>query len=810
MLGTRSPSSRAAPPPGLGTVPLGDPLSIRPLSVRQRQRRRSRSLVSTTALTLIAAPLAVLSTAAPAQAADPVDIQILGTNDFHGRILDNAPQGSNPGGPEAGAAVLSGAVKQLRAGNPNTVFAAAGDLIGASTFESFIQQDKPTIDALNEAGLDVSAVGNHEFDQGYRDLVDRVMKPYDPSSNPQGGARWRYLGENVRFKADDSPALDGTWIKEMGGVQVGFVGAVTEHLPELVSPAGIADIKVTDIVQATNAAADDLVADGADLVVMLVHEGAPSVDCATMDDDPTSDFGSIVTGVNDNVDAIVSGHTHLAYNCSLPVPGWAARPVKERPVVSAGQYGINLNRLTFTVDPDDGVVSAKTQEILKLKTDPATPNYPPDPAMAPIIDAAVTEANELGARVLGRAGGVFSRAKLANGTTENRGAESTLGNLVAEIQRWATSSPTTGSAQIAFMNPGGLRADLAGTVNGDQRDVTYRQAAEVQPFANTLVNKDLTGARIKEALEQQWQPAGASRPFLRLGASKGFTWTYDPTRAQGSRITGMWLNGRKIEPAATYSVTINSFLAGGGDNFGAFAGGPQRDTGQTDLQASVAYLDELASTAPLAVDYTQRSVGVTFPTGAPAAYAPGQPVGFALTSLSMTAPGDLVDDKVSVRLGNRTLGSFDVTTTIQTDLPGVDEAGRAEVLVRLPAGTPGGPAALRVTGDTTGTTTVVPITVRAAGRAASKVTAAKVPRKIEVGTKPKIKVRVTTAGEPASGRVTVFAGGEKYHGRLKDSGRTTIKIAPFARPGTKTVRVKYLGNATTRQDKVKLTFDVGR
>ena len=143
------------------------------------------------------------------------------------------------------------------------------------------------------------------------------------------------------FKDDDNAdALAATWTKDFGGVQVGFVGAVTEHLPELVSPAGIAEIEVTDIVDATNAAADDLKADGADVVVMLVHEGAPNTDCATMDDDPTSDFGTIITGVNDNVDAIVSGHTHLAYNCSFPVAGWArVAPVTERPVVSAGQYG---------------------------------------------------------------------------------------------------------------------------------------------------------------------------------------------------------------------------------------------------------------------------------------------------------------------------------------------------------------------------------------------------------------------------------------------------------------------------------------
>ena len=264
---------------------------------------------------------------------------------------------------------MAGAVKQLRADNPNTVFAAAGDLIGASTFESFIDQDKPTIDALNSAGLEVSSVGNHEFDQGYDDLVNRVMKPYDASTNPKGGAKWEYIAANRQVRPTGLDALTPTWTKTMNGVKVGFVGAVTEHLPELVSPAGIADIEVTDIVTAVNAKADELKADGADIVVMLVHEGAGGTDCAAMDDDPTSDFGSIITGIDDNVDAIVSGHTHLEYNCEFTVQDWAARvvTVTKRPVVSAGQYGAALNQIVFDVDPDTDEVLAKRQAVLRAQ-----------------------------------------------------------------------------------------------------------------------------------------------------------------------------------------------------------------------------------------------------------------------------------------------------------------------------------------------------------------------------------------------------------------------------------------------------------
>ncbi|PTL59750.1 multifunctional nuclease/2',3'-cyclic-nucleotide 2'-phosphodiesterase/5'-nucleotidase/3'-nucleotidase [Paraconexibacter algicola] len=725
----------------------------------------------------------------------PVEVQILGTNDFHGRLVDD-PQST-----AAGAAVLSGAVKQLRAQNPNTVFAAAGDLIGATTFDSFIDQDKPTIDALNEAGLEVSAVGNHEFDQGYDDLVNRVMN----LNAAKGGARWKYLGANVRFKASNSRALEGTWIKEMDGVQVGFVGAVTEHLDELVSPAGIADIKVTDIVQETNVAAADLKTAGADVVVLLVHEGAPSTACETMASDPASDFARIITGVSDDVDAIVSGHTHLAYDCSFPVPGWAARPVTTRPVVSAGQYGSNLNKLTFTVDPGTGIVQARSQSILRLKATNAGPaNYPVDGPTKTIVDAAVANAEVLGAQVLGRIGAPFNRAKLST-AAENRGGESSLGNLVAEVQRWATRNAESGSAQLAFMNPGGLRADLVGVTGALPRDVTFRQAATVQPFANTLVNMDLTGAQIKAALEQQWQPAGASRPFLKLGISKALTYTYDAALPQGSRITGIRVDGVPVTPTQTFSVTVNSFLASGGDNFSAFAGGTgKQDTGRTDLQAMVDYFAAMASGVqpPLALDASQRAVGVRFPSGAPSSYAPGATVAFSLSSLSMSTADDAKDANVTVKLGSATLGTFPVTTTAGTTPD--DEIGTASVSVTVPANAPAGPAELVVEGATTGTRAVVPITV--ARRQAVTATGASV----VWGQTLAIPVTVDgNAGTP-TGTVELRDGTTRLvDGTLGAGGTATLTLpARSLDPGTRTVTVAYGGGGVYDAQTTTITVTV--
>jgi 5'-nucleotidase len=771
-----------------------------------------RALVATSGLAVVAGSLALVAPAA--QAADPVYVNLVATNDFHGRIKSN--------GVEAGAAVLAGAVDQMRATWPNTVFAAAGDLIGASTFESFINNDKPTIDALNAAGLEVSAVGNHEFDKGYADLVDRVMAP-ETTANPDGGAEWQYIGANVKVKGTDDPALEPTFVKTFnaGGadeVNVGFVGAVTEHLPELVSPDGIADLDVTDIPAAVNEEADALKADGVDVVVLLVHEGAPTTDCATMDDDPTSDFGRIIAGVDENVDAIVSGHTHLAYNCTFPVSDWTGRPVTERPVVSAGQYGYNLNRLGITVDPASHQVLDISQTIVPLTectagcgTSSATyaPAFPADPEVKQIVDDAVADAAVAGAVPLGDIAGPFKRATRpkADGTgfEENRGGESTLGNLVAEAQRWATESETAGSAQIAFMNPGGLRADMLGSTPASYPSVvTYKQAANVQPFANTLVNMDLTGAQIKAALEQQWQPTGSSRPFLRLGTSKGFAYTYDPTTR---RVTGMWLHGAPVDATQTYSVTVNSFLATGGDNFGAFAAGTdKRDTGKTDLQGMVDYMAQFAADEPLRVDSSQRAVGVAFPTDAPADHTPGATVAFDLSSLSMTGAGDVQDTEVTVSLGAAELGTFPVDNTVAAGATD-DEAGKAAVEVTLPADLGPGKHELTVVGATTGTITTVPVTVRAP-LTTSTVTATVSPKKVVVDrTRALVRVSVRAGGEPAVGEVRVQIGGHTYPATLT-SGKATVALKEFGSAGEQSGEVRYLGNATTAGSSTPLTIEV--
>lgn len=607
-----------------------------------------------------------------------VEINLVTVNDFHGRIEEN--------GAAAGIARLSSAVKSIRAENPNTVFAAAGDLIGASTFTSFIQQDEPTIEALNLAGLDVSSVGNHEFDRGFEDLTNRVMPLAD----------WEYLGANVYETGTDQAALPEYWIEKLHGVRVGFVGAVTDELPSLVSPAGIADIDVGSPVEAANRVADQL-SDGranngeADIVILLVHEGATvgTVESAT---DETTRFGQIVNNANDNIDAIVSGHTHLPYN--LVIDG--------RPVISSGQYGERFSNMVITYNRNTKSITSMENTIYEMAVRDDEDEivgylYEPDPALVPLVADAKAVADELGNVEVGTTTAALQRAVAPDEEgeiSENRGGESTLGNFVADVQKWALNADGTRNVQITFMNPGGLRADL------DEGVVTYREAANVQPFANTLVSMTLTGAQIIQVLEEQWQPASASRPFLKLGVNKELRYTYDPTAPKGSHITAVWLGDDLIDPALEYSVGVNSFLASGGDNFSTLAAGLNKaDSGKVDLEAMVDWFTEFQTATP---DLAQRAVGVVAPETA----AAGSQVTVTLSSLAFSRGELPAADTVVISHDGTQLGTGAIVTAYT---PTTDEIGQATVTFTVPAVS--GATEFDVSVPTTGTTSSFTMTV---------------------------------------------------------------------------------------------------
>ncbi|HLR95991.1 MAG TPA: bifunctional UDP-sugar hydrolase/5'-nucleotidase, partial [Jiangellaceae bacterium] len=595
----------------------------------------------------------------PDEGEDQIVVDVLGMNDFHGRLEAD--------GQSAGAAVLAGAVQEARAANPDTLFVSAGDDIGASTFVSFVQDDEPTIEAWNEAGLDVAAAGNHEFDKGADDLTGRVADLAD----------YPIIGANV-LEEDGESLLPPTQVVETeSGVRVGFIGALTTDMPSLVTPSGIEGLEFPPYVDIVNDTATELTESGeADVVVVLAHDGASndSVEAATGD----TPYGDLVTGANADVDAILSGHTHQTYAHSFEVEGWDDG--LQRPVLQSGQYGENLDKLSFTLDEETHDVVGIDGELVDLVDDETEEaNFPAHEGVQQIVDEAVEEADDLGAEELGEITADLNRARQSDGTTENRGGESTLGNLVADVQLWATQpdDAADGSgAQIALMNPGGLRQDLSA---GDDGVVTYREAADVQPFANTLVTMTLTGDQIESVLEQQWQPSGTERAFLKLGVSAGFTYTYDPGAEQGERITSMRLDDEPVEPEEEYRVTANSFLASGGDNFTTFAEGTDvQDSGQVDLEAFVRYMEEFSPVTP---DYAQRAVGMSWQSDPEGSYAESDEVAVDISSL-LFSTDEPTDEVLQAELAGFPVGEFEIDDTV---VDGTDEVGQASVAFDVPA-----------------------------------------------------------------------------------------------------------------------------
>ncbi|ROQ00874.1 5'-nucleotidase [Rathayibacter sp. PhB93] len=654
-------------------------------------RRGLTRLLSVTAVSAVAG--AALLGAAPASAAEgDVAIDILSINDFHGRIEAD--------GTTAGAAVLAGAVDSYRAANPNTLFVSAGDNIGASTFTSKVQDDQPTLDVLNEMGLDVSTLGNHEFDKGRADVDGRVT---DESDFP-------YVNANLFDTTTGERAYDPYFIADQGGVSVAFIGAITEDLPTLVSPGGISTLSVEPIIDNVNEVATELqdgdAANGeADVIVLLLHEGADADSAKTNTPEADPGFGPIVTAVAPNVDAIISGHSHEEYSTS--VKAGRAQPTI---ISQTGSYAENLGHMTVTVDPSTKEITGLTNEnvvLTQVVPDPTDATkttivgaFPADPEVAAIVDEAVEFAIVPGSVQVGTITDDISRAYREDGTTTNRGSESTLGNLVADAQLWATRELGT---QIAFTNAGGLRDDLdfaasAETPGDADGVVTYAEASDAQPFANTLVTLQLTGTQIKDLLEEQWVGSSA-HPQLKLATSAALTYVFDPAAPFGSRISEVFFDNQPIDPTATFTIVTNNFLSTGGDGFSTFTEGVgTADSGRIDLDAFVAYIQDLGTVSP---DPVQRSVGLTANLPESGEYAVGDTMTVDLSSLlfSTGAPTDTVVT-VSVDDAVVTTAEIDPTRAV-TD----DSTGRASVAVPIGESLAGAThTASFALGDATGTT----------------------------------------------------------------------------------------------------------
>jgi 5'-nucleotidase len=601
-------------------------------STKSRTRSRAWSVlrhlaVPALALAVVAGPPLTSSQPAPAPAADglfsPLTVSygkplggtakgnFLSYNDFHGAI--DPPGGSGAainGTPAGGVEYLATWLKRLRtdasAEGRRSLTVGAGDLIGATPLVSAAFHDEPTIELMDLVGLEISSVGNHEFDEGIDELL-RINRggchPVDGCADGDGfaGARFTYLAGNTISRRTGLPILPPVAIRKVGGVPVGFVGLTLEGTPSIVNPAGITSVEFRDEVEMANRWGALLRLLGVKAMVLLLHEGgqqsvptgapAPGVDDCANFSGPVVD---IVAGLRKEFGLVVSGHTHRFYRCSLPDS--AGEPTM---VTSAGSNGQIVSDIDYTLDRRTGRFAEITARNVIVENGVPDGNggwlqNPPgtfvrnpdlvDPRAKALADKYRTAVAPIANEVVGAISTDIVRDAQPNG-------ESPLGDVIADAQLAYT---TSAGADLALMNPGGIRASLsfdASTGGEDPGEVTYGEAFTVQPFNNLVVTQTFTGAQLKEVLEQQFVGFGGQGTQRILQVSAGFSYAYNTTLAAGERVSNMTLNGTPIDPAAQYQVTTNDFLANGGDGFTRLTLGTGRVTAPGfDVDALVAYL----------------------------------------------------------------------------------------------------------------------------------------------------------------------------------------------------------------------------
>lgn len=603
----------------------------------RHSRARRRAAVSAVTVAALGLTTAVVGGVSPfVDAADGDEtVQILSFNDYHGHVESDTPgtiDGSFDSEQAAGGAeYLSAKLTELRdatdADNSYTV--AAGDLIGGSPYFSGLFHDEPSVESLNAMGLDFSGVGNHEFDEGTDELMRMqnggchpvdgcYFDDYDPDTPGDqefGGAMFQWLAANVTEDApdgiDDFDEAIVPWdvVMTQDGHEIAFIGMTLEGTSELVAASGIAGFSFEDEIVAGNQAVADikLAHPTLETIIVLLHEGGiPSPFAINGCSGVSGPVVDIAAALDAEIDAIVTGHTHQPYTCSFPDPD-----DDPRPVVSAWSFGRVVTEMILELDAT-GEVDRDTFTMVNHPVMQA--DLTADPAQTSILERWSPLAEAIGSEPVGTISADITRGENGN----NRGIESAAGNLVADAQLAATAEAPL-NAEIAFMNPGGLRSDLTFT-SSDKGEgdgvVTYGEAFTFQPFNNTMFVLPMTGAQIQSVLEEQCQPGGTSRPFLHLGVSEGFT--YDlVTSSVGSTCTGVEvsnikLNGVDLDPGATYQVAVNNFLADGGDNFDTFAEVDpfDRKPGPQDIDALNDYLDANSPVDPPSTDRVNETLTV--------------------------------------------------------------------------------------------------------------------------------------------------------------------------------------------------------
>ncbi len=585
---------------------------------RARQGRTRRAFVGIGVLSLAVTTAVVTSGTATATKGEPhippgnpapkgrlIDLQLLAFNDYHGHVKSEAA-GQVAGVDAGGGEYLAAKLAELRAGQEYSLTVTAGDLIGGSPAFSGLFHDEPSVESLNAMGLDISGVGNHEFDEGVTELLRMqnggchpVDGCYFPDA-PFAGADFQWLSANVVETATGKTPLPSYEIKQIKGVKVAFIGMTLEATDTLVAASGIQGYDFLDEAETANSLVPILKAQKVESIVVLLHEGGSQTPPPGDVDACVGISGPIVAinaALDPEIDAVITGHTHLPYNCQLPDPDG-----NPRIVTSAYSFGRVVSEVHLVLDK----ASKDVRRDLSSATNHAVvrAELSPDPAITAVIEKWQPLFDVSGNTPVGTITATITRGGTPPGS--DRGVESAAGNLVADAQLWATSA---NGAQVAFMNPGGVRSDLTYPQSGTEGDgvVTFGEAFTFQPFGNTLETFPMTGAQIISALQQQCQPLGSSRPFLHLGVSQGFTYDLQKTIAGGNctsvTISNVKLDGVALDPTATYSVTVNNFLSDGGDNFGVFntITAPKLDGGN-DLEALTNYLGTFSPVAPPSID----------------------------------------------------------------------------------------------------------------------------------------------------------------------------------------------------------------
>ena len=510
-------------------------------------------------------------------------VKILGINDFHGQLSTGRRVGNRPVG---GAAILASYLHAAQQGvNDRAVIVHAGDHVGASPPASALLQDEPSISFLNLLGNDycriddtldprcnlVGTLGNHEFDEGMSELQRLLGGGNHPAGpfleNPYRGATFPYVSANVVDAQSGKPILPPYVIKKVRGMPVAFIGAVLKETPTIVTPTGIAGLRFLDEADSINRYIPELRAQKVRAIVVLIHQGGrqTSYQGPTLPNGMVSgEVVNIVSRLDNEVDVVMSGHAHSFTNAILKNNGG-----KDILVTQAFSAGTAYADIDVEIDPATKDIVKKSAQIVTTYGD-AGPGLTPDTQVAELVAQAEQTVAPLVNRVVGTAQANITR-------TQTSAGESALGNLIADSQRAAMNT------DFAFMNPGGIRADL------NAGPVTWGELFTIQPFGNSLVKMELTGQQIYDLLNQQW----LSQPFPRILQISGLTYTWDNARPVGNRIVEVRRNGAPINLAQHYSVTANSFIAAGGDNFIVFSQGANRVGGPLDLDALIAYISAL-------------------------------------------------------------------------------------------------------------------------------------------------------------------------------------------------------------------------